>query len=116
MIEGKPATSGRLTLTPLGGGPRAFSAVDNDGAFVLRSSNGATGAFPGSYRVFFQQPLDAATKSSVMRELRGEVSADELTVTYRGSRENAFVIPESGDENLTIDIRTGRGWTRHVTE
>jgi hypothetical protein len=116
MIEGKPATGGRLTLTPVGGGPRAFSAIDNDGRFLLRSSNGATGAFPGSYRVFFQQPLDSATKTSVMRELRGEVSADELTVIYRGPRGNALVIPESGDESLTIDIRTKQGWSRHVTE
>lgn len=115
-IEGKPASGGRLSLTPVGGGARAFSNVDDTGAFALRSSDGAIGAYPGSYRVFFQQPLDAQTRKNVARELSGELAADEFMISYRGPRDKPLVVPESGDENLHVDIRVNQRWTRHATE
>jgi hypothetical protein len=116
QIDGKPAAHGRLSLMPIGGGPRAFSNVDETGAFELRSSTGDSGAFPGSYRVVYQMPVDEPTRRSLQRELAGELAADELSVIYRGPRENPLVIPESGDEDLAVDIRLNQGWTRNVVE
>ena len=116
MVEGQPVSSGRLSLTPLGGGPRAFSAVAEDGAFSLRATGEARGAVPGSYRVFFQQPLDAQTRTRIARKVAGQLAPDELTVSYRSPRDKSLVIPESGDESLVIDIRQDEGWTRSLNE
>ena len=116
MIEGKPATGGRLSLTPVGGGSRAFAAVAEDGAFVLRSTEDPAGIPPGSYRVFFRQPLDAQMRQVIARDLAGEIAPDELMVGYRGPRDEPLVVPEGGDEKLLIDIRRQQGWVRRVLE
>ena len=116
LVDGQPATGGRLSLNPVTKGPRAFSMVTDEGEFALRASGGAKGAFPGQYRVFFQQPLDAATRSRLARELAGQLSVDELTLSYRSPRDKTVEIPETGTQDLVIDIRPEQGWTRTLND
>jgi hypothetical protein len=116
LLEGEAVSGGRLLLTPIGGGPQAFSLVTEGGAFALRATGDSLGAFPGSYRVSFHQPLDAKARAQIGRELAGQLAADELSVSFRGPRDQPLVIPDAGDENLVIDISVGKGWTRSLNE
>jgi hypothetical protein len=116
LIEGKPASGGRLMLTPIGGGPHAFSLVTDEGAFALRTGGDAPGAFPGSYRVSFHQPLDPQTRKRYARELAGQLAVDDFTLSYECPRDKPLVIPDSGDENLVIEISQDQGWTRSLNE
>jgi len=86
-IEGKPASGGRLSLTPVGGGPRAFSLIDKDGAFALRSGDDSLGAVPGSYYVFLDQPLDEQTRRQYARELAGQLDVNQFSFTFECPRD-----------------------------
>jgi hypothetical protein len=116
MIEGEPASGGRIMLSPVGRGPKAFSAVTEEGEFALRTGSKALGAFPGSYRVTLFQPLDDAARQRLGGQLAGQLSADEFTVVYRGPRDRLLEISEAGNEDLVIDIRKSEGWAHSLSE
>jgi hypothetical protein len=115
-IEGQPAAGGRLTLSPIGGGSRAFCLVTEEGEFALRARSDASGAVPGSYRITFRQPLDADSRARLASELAGQFAVDNMTVMYFGPSDQPLVIPEAGSQDLAIDIRQEHGWTRSVSE
>jgi len=115
-VEGKPASGGRLTLDPVEGGPQAFSLVAEDGAFALRVAGKNRGARPGSYYVSFEQPLDETARSQFARQLAGQLDANELSLSYLGPRDKPLVIPETGDENLNVEIRKEEGWMRSLSD
>jgi hypothetical protein len=116
FVDGQPVSGGRLSLNPKGKGARAYSLVDEQGAFALRATGGAKGAFPGQYRAFFQQPLDDRTRAQMARELAGQITVSELTLSYRSPKSELIVIPETGADDLVIDIRPDRGWTRNLND
>ncbi|MGD9635459.1 MAG: hypothetical protein AB7G28_00505 [Pirellulales bacterium] len=116
LVEGQPSKGGRLTLSPVGGGPRAFSLVTDDGQFALRSRSDSLGAKPGTYLVSYDRPIDPATRESLKRELRGQLSPDDFTEVFTGPRDKPLVIPEQGSDELTIDIRHSAGWTRDMSD
>jgi hypothetical protein len=111
LIEGENASGGRVLLTPIGGGTAAFSLVGERGEFALRSGSERLGAQPGNYRILFQRPLSPETRAQLARELAGQIRPEELTETFRAPGGTVLTIPESGDDNLTIDIRQDQGWT-----
>jgi len=115
LIEGAPASGGRLMLMPVAGGMRAFSLVDENGAFALRMGD-TLGAIPGEYRLALDQPLDAKSRAEFAKELAGQLSVDDMTVIYRGPRDKALVIPATGDTNLVIDVRKNEGWTHAISD
>lgn len=116
IVDGNPAARGRLTLSPVGGGERAFAMVADDGTFSLMTSEGAEGAIPGAYRANFQQVLDAKTRSILANQLSDEISAGEINVLYENKNGDPVMIPESGTDNLEIDIRENLGWKRFFSE
>jgi hypothetical protein len=116
LIDGAPAPVGRLTLNPVGAGIRAYALVEDDGAFVLQSNDGAQGANPGQYHVVFQHRLDERTRSLVGGQVGGELTADEITVIYRSPKDKPYAIPESNTEELVIDVRRQQGWERLFSE
>jgi hypothetical protein len=112
-VEGQAASSGRLSLVPVGAGKRAESLVDEDGAFAFRT-DGTAGVYAGSYDVIFRRELSADGAAVATR--RGQGSADELTVLYQSPPSEALVIPDGGASNLVIDVRRKSGWTRSLSE
>jgi hypothetical protein len=116
LVDGQPVSGGRLSLNPVVKGPRAFSLVTTEGEFALRATGGAKGAFPGHYHVFFQQPPNEATRARLARELAGQISIDELTLSYRSPNGETILIPDTGADDLVIDIRSDRGWTRNLND
>lgn len=116
LVEGEPASGGRLSLSPTGDGPRAHSIVGDDGSFVLQTSQGTAGAFPGDYRVTFQHQLDQRARKLVANRVRGELDVDEINVIYRSARDKPFAIPDAGSDELILDIRQDLGWERFFSE
>jgi hypothetical protein len=115
-IEGKSAPPGRLTLNPVGEGERAYAVVGSDGLFALRTSDWQMGAVPGDYRVVFQHPVGEQDRTSLTERVAGELSASEVNIVYRSAADQPFVIPDSGSEDLKIEIRQSGGWKRYVSE
>lgn len=116
LVEGLPTKGGRLTLSPVGGGPRAFSLVTDEGQFALRMRSDSLGAMPGNYLVSYNRPVDAATRQILARELRNQLAVDDFTETFDGPRDKPLVVPEQGSEELTVDIRHSQGWTRDISD
>ena len=112
-VEGQAASSGRLSLTPVGEGKRANSLVGESGEFALRA-DGADGSYPGSYHVLFSRELLA--DGTAAPPGGSAVPVGELTVLYQSPPDAPLVIPAEGDEQLAIDIRKDSGWTRNVSE
>ncbi|MEM9659781.1 MAG: hypothetical protein AAF961_15575, partial [Planctomycetota bacterium] len=84
LVEGEPASSGRISLTPTGDshadkGKRkaAVALIAPDGAFVLRTGGESVGAAPGAYRALFVHEFDPPNKD---RGAGNQVAADELKV------------------------------------
>ena len=73
-------------------------------------------ARPGSYYVSFEQPLDETARSQFARQLAGQLDANELSLSYLGPRDKPLVIPETGDENLNVEIRKEVGWMRSLSD
>lgn len=116
LIEGEPAGAGRLSLAPIGGGKRCFSAIGAGGEFDLRGVE-TSGAMPGQYTISFRGPLDGELKSKLERGLKGKgLSIDELSVSYRPPQAATVTIPETGSESLEINIRSEDGWRLVVNE
>jgi hypothetical protein len=116
LIDGAPVVGGRLLLTPVAGGPRAFSLVTPEGEFALRTAGESEGAFPGSYRMTLYQPLGEKLKAQLTRELAGELAATDMTAVYRGPREQLLVIPADGSDQLEIDVRASAGWKCSISD
>jgi hypothetical protein len=118
LLEGKPVDSGQLFLSPQGDGPKAVSLVAEDGAFVLKvpERKGKPGAFPGTYRVLFRTQADDDLRKRLEREMAGQISANEVTVSYMSPPDQPVVISESGDEQMQIDIRAADGWGRLLSD
>jgi hypothetical protein len=115
-IDGKSAPLGRLTLNPVGEGQRAYAVVGSNGLFALRTSEGDMGAVPGDYRVVFQHPVGEQDRVSLTEKVAGELSTSEVTIVYRSAADQPFVIPDSGSDDLEIEIRQSSGWKRYVSE
>lgn len=116
LVEGQPTKGGRLTLSPVGGGPRALSLVTDDGQFALRTRGDSLGAKPGDYLVSYARPVDPATRQSMARELRGQLSVDDFTEVFTGPRDKPLLIPPTGAEDIVINIRRSEGWSRNVSD
>jgi hypothetical protein len=124
LLEGVPAASGRLMLTPLGGSdskgpvrPRAAaSLVGAQGEFVLRTDGADPGAVPGAYRALFRQDVSPEEAPRSPRAAAGRPALEELTVMYRSAPANPIVIGPEGNMELVIDIRERDGWTRVLSE
>jgi hypothetical protein len=57
-LDGKPLTTGVITLTPVGEGPSAYAAIGVDGRYSIHTG-AATGLDPGEYVVARKSPLRA---------------------------------------------------------
>jgi len=49
-LDGRPLTTGVITLTPVGAGPSAYAAIGPDGRYAIHTG-AATGLEPGEYVV-----------------------------------------------------------------
>lgn len=115
-VGGSPVSGGRLSVTPVGGGPRFFSGVGQDGTFILRNAE-MNGALPGTYRISFRQPIDGKMKAKIAPSLKAVgASVDEYTLSYEAPANLTLTIPESGSESLEIAIDMKAGWRRTFIE
>jgi hypothetical protein len=58
-LDGKPLTTGVITLTPVGEGPSAYAAIGVDGRYSIHTG-AATGLDPGEYVVTVAANASAA--------------------------------------------------------
>lgn len=116
-VDGQPVNNGQLVLSPVGAGPRAFGRVAEDGSFRLVSAESKNGAFPGSYRVLFKYQLQLTDNqlAKLKRSAPG-LSTEELTVSHKSPKDETIVVPESGVEDLEIEISESSGWKKLVSD
>lgn len=115
LLEGAPAAGGRLTLTPVSGGERAFGMIDSAGRFDLRARD-SSGVTPGSYRVSFRGKLDDKLRARLQQRSINIPNAGELTMVYESPQQATFDVPPEGAEDLQISISKSEGWQVFVSE
>lgn len=115
-LEGEPLVNGRIILSPLEKGPKAYGVLA-DGKFQLRCDESKEGAMPGSYRalVTYQPELSDLQKSKLGRMASG-LDAAELTISHSSPKKVPIVIPEEGTDSLAIDIRDKDGWRKIISD
>ena len=116
LIEGEPATNGKLMLNPVGEGAKAFSMVDDTGAFKLRTIGGGEGVLPGEYTVFFQRTLSEEQQKPSDSRAATMARLDEVTLNYRAPKDKTVNIQPDQKDELIIDIREQDGWKISVSD
>lgn len=119
-VDGEALESGRMIFSPVkGDGKQGLAAIQPDGTFQLRGGDSKTGAFPGTYRVTITQKptLSDEQRKKISKQAAG-LTVDELTVSYISPKDTPIVIPESGSDDLSIEITTkGRtAWDKIVSD
>lgn len=108
-LEGEPI-AGRVSVVPVEkeAGVRAVSTVSDEGEFALHT-NGKLGAVPGPYKVIFRVDMSA---SPAGRAFQG----DAMAAVYQSPQQELLTIPESGSEELLINVQKASGWVRKMSD
>ena len=115
-LNGKPYPNAAVFFQPVGGkdnqnpGRGSAGITDENGKFVLKTTEGVNGAVIGSHQIKIQTheanlaPFDAATGTADSVPGGGKEKYDPIPIDWRTMGKHTFDVPAGGTDKADFDI------------